>query len=64
MFYCCMCLNDQSTQCVARGNILLQLLDVLHKANEVKFVARPDICYTTNGTRTKRRFHIFHNQFR
>ena len=32
MFYCCMCLNNQSTQCVARGNSLLQLLDVLHKA--------------------------------
>ena len=29
----------------------------------MKFVTSTDICYTTNGTRTKRRFHIFHNQF-
>ena len=38
-----MYLNDQSTQCVARGNILLQLLDVLHKA--MKWSLLQDLTY-------------------
>ena len=43
MFYWYMCLNDQLTQCAARGNILLQLLDVLHKA--MKWSLLQDLTY-------------------